>query len=387
MAEQEWVMDGVVGFLHSPIWRVPILSYIEQNCIVFNPGEENIDAYKEIHKKYEMLVDSLLESFLEDLGINERAFLDVCQAFKSKNSQATITVLEQVYAAQDFETFKVMMTQKNVELELQALTLLQQRSGQIPSIMKPGEETPVEHSKALVDNEEERILQEIMQKSKEEYDQMVKSKKKASHVNPAMDKSLATGKEVQQLQKQKEKEEEVLQKTLKLAISDSSSGKSKSSKPESSASKSSSLASLPKSPTPSSTSTTSSASSARPLTGQEAAANWLLSAKAEAAESSGRSDSRISNLSNADPSDLEKRAQYLKQQRDMLIARKKSARENSLDEFEKRQTTARPKSSRVARQAIQGDVKPEPEAQVDEKKMAMRKALAQCLKNEVIDKK
>ncbi|XP_071476223.1 cilia- and flagella-associated protein 36-like [Diadema antillarum] len=363
MAEQEWVMDGVVGFLHSPIWRVPILSYIEQNCIVFNPGEENIDAYKEIHKKYEMLVDSLLESFLEDLGINERAFLDVCQAFKSKNSQATITVLEQVYAAQDFETFKVMMTQKNVELELQALTLLQQRSGQIPSIMKPGEETPVEHSKALVDNEEERILQEIMQKSKEEYDQMVKSKKKASHVNPAMDKSLATGKEVQQLQKQKEKEEEVLQKTLKLAISDSSSGKSKSSN------------------------TTSSASSARPLTGQEAAANWLLSAKAEAAESSGRSDSRISNLSNADPSDLEKRAQYLKQQRDMLIARKKSARENSLDEFEKRQTTARPKSSRVARQAIQGDVKPEPEAQVDEKKMAMRKALAQCLKNEVIDKK
>lgn len=35
MAEEDrdWVIDGVVGFLSSPIWRVPILSFIEQKCI------------------------------------------------------------------------------------------------------------------------------------------------------------------------------------------------------------------------------------------------------------------------------------------------------------------------------------------------------------------
>lgn len=41
---------------------------------------------------------------------------------------------------------------------------------------------------------------------------MVKMKKKSSTVNKAMDKSLASGKEVEQLKIHKQKEEEVLQK-------------------------------------------------------------------------------------------------------------------------------------------------------------------------------
>lgn len=370
-----------------------MLSFIEQKCIVFDPEEENKLAYTEVFEEYGSLVEMLLESFIEDLGINAVSFVKVCDAFKSKNPQATTTVLEQVYAAQDYSVFKSMMTQKNIELELQALSLLQQRSGQIPDIMQPGAKTSVAHSNAQIDNEEERILQEVMQKSKEEYDQMTKSKKKASHVNEAMDKSLAGGKEVENLKIQQKKEEEVLQKTLKLAISEGPTSlppekSSKSPKPQSGASsKAPSMTSLPKSPTPKSpTPSTTSAASTKtaksPVSSQDAAASWLLSAKAEAAES--RSESRASNLSNADPSDIEKRAQYLKQQRDMLIARKKSAREKSLDAFEKSQPTARPKSSRAARQATQGDVKVD--AQVDEKKLAMRKALAECLKKEVIDK-
>eukprot|EP00057_Strongylocentrotus_purpuratus_P030842 XP_782861.1 PREDICTED: cilia- and flagella-associated protein 36 [Strongylocentrotus purpuratus] len=384
MAEEDrdWVIDGVVGFLSSPIWRVPILSFIEQKCIVFNPEEENKIAYTEIYEEYGGLVEMLLESFLEDLNMNASTFVEVCNAFKTKQSQSTTTVLEQVFAAQDFSVFKSMMTQKNIELELQALSMLQQRSGQIPNIMKPGENTPVEHSQAQADSEEERILKEVMQKSQEEYDEMVKMKKKSSTVNKAMDKSLASGKEVEQLKIHKQKEEEVMQKTLKLAISEgptpAPAPSTKSSKPLS--------ARLPKSPAPSTSSSASSASSksAKPVSGEEAAASWLLSAKAEAAESS-RADSRVSNLSSADPSDLEKRAQYLKQQRDMLIAKKKSAREKSLDVYEQSQSAqARPKSSRAARQATQGDVKMD--VKVDEKKLAMRKALAECLKNEVIDK-
>ena len=32
-ADAEFVFDAVVGFLSSPIWNVPVLTFIEQNCL------------------------------------------------------------------------------------------------------------------------------------------------------------------------------------------------------------------------------------------------------------------------------------------------------------------------------------------------------------------
>lgn len=35
MAEEteDWIFDSVVGFLCSPLWKTPILNFIEQNCL------------------------------------------------------------------------------------------------------------------------------------------------------------------------------------------------------------------------------------------------------------------------------------------------------------------------------------------------------------------
>lgn len=33
MTDWEFVFDGVVGFLTSPMWNVPIVTFIEKNCI------------------------------------------------------------------------------------------------------------------------------------------------------------------------------------------------------------------------------------------------------------------------------------------------------------------------------------------------------------------
>ena len=27
-----WVLDGIVGFLQSPTWTVPIMNFVEDNC-------------------------------------------------------------------------------------------------------------------------------------------------------------------------------------------------------------------------------------------------------------------------------------------------------------------------------------------------------------------
>ena len=35
MADADWefIFDGVVGFLTSPLWQLPVMNFIEKNCI------------------------------------------------------------------------------------------------------------------------------------------------------------------------------------------------------------------------------------------------------------------------------------------------------------------------------------------------------------------
>lgn len=87
--------------------------------------------------------------------------------------------------------------------------------------------------------------------------------------------------------------------------------------------------------------------------------------------------------------DLKRREEYLKQQRDKLLQLKDKEREKQLDTYAKTQPK-RPVSARVARQAVIGTSeikeKDESDSAADPKKLAMRKALADRLKKEVIYK-
>lgn len=46
-------------------------------------------------------------------------------------------MFEQIWAANDYDIFKRLMTQRNVELQLQALELLEQKYGIKPESFKP----------------------------------------------------------------------------------------------------------------------------------------------------------------------------------------------------------------------------------------------------------
>ena len=86
---------------------------------------------------------------------------------------------------------------------------------------------------------------------------------------------------------------------------------------------------------------------------------------------------------------MKRRAEYLKQQRDKLLALKRQEREKNLTKYTEQQPKARPTSARAARRVIAGEQvdSPAPKSSEDEaKKLAMRRALADCLKREVIDK-
>ena len=91
---------------------------------------------------------------------------------------------------------------------------------------------------------------------------------------------------------------------------------------------------------------------------------------------------RSSSVEEVDPEELERRTEFLKSQRDKLLALKKQERERQLQNAEKT-STSRPKSARAARSAFG---RKEKSRVLDPETLRVRKALAEKLKQEVIDK-
>ncbi|CAK1583565.1 unnamed protein product [Parnassius mnemosyne] len=137
-----WVFDSLVGFLHGPVWNVPLQTFMEEKSLPFEPTDtgEVLDRpeYKKIHDEYRDLVDVMLGSFMDDIGISADQFEAACHI--SANDLAELPayfhkrLFEQIWAANDYDMFVKMMTHKNVELQLQALELIERRYGTMPNL-------------------------------------------------------------------------------------------------------------------------------------------------------------------------------------------------------------------------------------------------------------
>ena len=132
--DDQWLFDSIVNYLKSPLWTSPIQQFIENNCagkikkknfvfmnfyenfnhfkikkkttttiitfvyslkqkIVFSPEDGwaggallNIENEKDIpkqyrvaHKKYKELVDLLINTFIQDIGISYSEFVRACR--------------------------------------------------------------------------------------------------------------------------------------------------------------------------------------------------------------------------------------------------------------------------------------------------------------------
>lgn len=163
--DSEWVIESIVGYLGSPEWVIPVTDFMENKCTVFDDEDENKLSYTEIHSQYKKLVEKLLENYMQEVGINEQQFLDACTSpfAKSKTLQ---TVFQPVLATDDFQMFRSLMVQKNMELQLQALRVIKERNGALPDCLTDGVDVMTE-----LQQQEMKILQEVLKKSKEEYDE------------------------------------------------------------------------------------------------------------------------------------------------------------------------------------------------------------------------
>nr|XP_057914569.1 cilia- and flagella-associated protein 36 isoform X2 [Doryrhamphus excisus] len=162
--DNEWVVESIVGYLGSPEWVIPVTDFMEHKCTVFDDEDENKLSYTEIHLQYKKLVEKLLENYMQEVGINEQQFLDACTSPFAK-SKTVQSVFQPVLATDDFQMFRSLMVQKNMELQLQALRVIKERNGALPECLTDGVDDLTE-----LQQQEMKILQEVLKKSKEEYD-------------------------------------------------------------------------------------------------------------------------------------------------------------------------------------------------------------------------
>uniref|UniRef100_A0A1A8GQE1 Cilia- and flagella-associated protein 36 n=2 Tax=Nothobranchius korthausae TaxID=1143690 RepID=A0A1A8GQE1_9TELE len=163
--DSEWIVESLVGYLGSPEWVTPVTDFMENKCTVFDDEDENKLSYTEIHEQYKKLVEKLLETYMQEVGINEQQLLGACTSpfTKSKSLQP---VFQPIFATDDFQIFRSLMVQKNMELQLQALRVLKEKNGALPECLTDGVDVMTE-----LEQEEMKILEQVLKKSREEYDE------------------------------------------------------------------------------------------------------------------------------------------------------------------------------------------------------------------------
>ena len=70
--------DFMLQFLSSPIWRVSILDFVDNKCVVFDNEEENKFEYTIIHnvflnfkQEFKELVANLVDGMMQEIGMDQ----------------------------------------------------------------------------------------------------------------------------------------------------------------------------------------------------------------------------------------------------------------------------------------------------------------------------
>mmetsp|Transcript_25215 Transcript_25215/g.64064 ORF Transcript_25215/g.64064 Transcript_25215/m.64064 type:complete len:525 (-) Transcript_25215:225-1799(-) len=130
-SDADWLFESVQQFLSSPSWALPVMSFIDENCIVFDLDDENKLVYMEIYQAFKDMVDSLLEFHLSDMGVTQEQFF----AALASNPRTILAkqLLEQLLVIDDFLSFKKMMVKRNAELEAEALGMIKSYADSTPA--------------------------------------------------------------------------------------------------------------------------------------------------------------------------------------------------------------------------------------------------------------
>lgn len=189
--DNDWIFDSVINFVKSPLWKVPITSFINENCIIFDDEEENKLEYTDIHKKFKVIVEEMLTNMLKEIGISEDLFAEAC--IKSATNPVHKMLLSELMAVENFLAFKKLMVKRNRELSEETLQLMNATEAGIDPNMiyqqmnyggGPSEDDEIARAiraslevnqtkgASSPETEEEEMMRKVLEESKREYEML-----------------------------------------------------------------------------------------------------------------------------------------------------------------------------------------------------------------------
>lgn len=114
------IVNNVAHIMNSPRWDAEVLSFVDEYCIYFTGVEENELHYSVYHEKFKEVVENVICDILKELSISEEQFCAACIS----HDKVSKVVLEQLLALDDFSTFKRLMVARNNQLEEEAIRAL-----------------------------------------------------------------------------------------------------------------------------------------------------------------------------------------------------------------------------------------------------------------------
>ncbi|XP_039315214.1 cilia- and flagella-associated protein 36-like isoform X2 [Solenopsis invicta] len=336
--DSAWVFDSLIGFLQGPIWSSPLMTFIEEKSLVFEANTEDCEEYRKIYQEYKNLVDLLLGCFMEDMGITPEQFEHACTV--NRDTKIPIhfqqNLFEQIWAANEYEIFKRMMIQKNLELQLQALNMIEQKYGLTPASL-------VYETDGFPDDE--LVMEDLIHK------QALENQSEEEPDIPSEPTTLIA--EHERLAAEYHNERALLEEALRK-----SDGSRNTSDDES----------------------TEEVECAK-VSAEKEQLDKLKLRKTEPLKPIPTSKKK-SDEDEMNAEDIKKRQEYLKARRDKLVALKKEARNQQLE-----MNKTRPSSARIVAEAtMKGQQELEAAQAIDPSILQVRKALAARLKAEVVHK-
>ncbi|CEF62318.1 ADP-ribosylation factor-like 2-binding protein, domain-containing protein [Strongyloides ratti] len=368
-----------LNFLNSSYWKIPIDTFIEQQSILFDNKDIDNDTVKQIHKEYITMVDVLIEAFCDDLHISLR---DLVSSLDAINKTVPIALeeeitLEPVVAAQDFGVFISMMKRKNLEMQLQTIHILELMAGSLPTILSIDEDFEEEVRKIFNNTSEtERyILISIMQKSREEFEKEQQLRTEfEKQIEAAIKASLEYQFKAVGIENNFKNEEQTMVKNLSLEekkIENNNINGKKKTKSVSENLKRTDSGKEKKQP------------GNNKVSGDQKPKQITPEIKLENKSETDRYMFRnmLKTPKGIDEEKIKEREEYLKDQRDKLIQKKKKEREEKLNKIDK-EITDRPKTASAAKRAMAGKIK---NSSTNIEVLEARKAIFEKLKTEIIN--
>lgn len=160
--EFDWIFDYTLQFLESEKFDAALMDFVDEKCLVFEDEDENKLIYTDIHREFCDHVETLISSNLSELGITTELFLESCD--KARNGRdINVNVFERLMAMEDFQTFKKLMTKRNIELQLESIRSFKVNTPMpaskvarhTPSKRKEGSSNDTKDSDSLADSKED----------------------------------------------------------------------------------------------------------------------------------------------------------------------------------------------------------------------------------------